>query len=302
MDALTFESDFAPFLKPEVDPATQRAALKKLFSDPRFNVMDGLDTYIDDYTQADPMPAGMLDKLANVYAMLTKDAQRSDAQSVSAEEDHPAPAATGDPQAIEAAPPAADVPAPVRRSRSPRQRTLAEMSVVGKTLFVCNCNRTMPLDGEALGRALALPSAPKVHTMLCQRELDQYAAGATGDLLVACTQEQRLLGEVAEEGGKAQQIRFVNIRETGGWSAEAGMATPKIAALLAMAALPDPDPVPSVGYKSDGQLLITGPLDAALGWADALHGPAGGDGARHRPRRSVRRFRSSAPSRSTPDA
>ena len=113
VDALTFESDFAAFLKPEVDPATQRAALKKLFSDPRFNVMDGLDTYIDDYTLADPMPAGMLDKLANVYAMLTKDAQRSDAQSVSAEEDHPAPAATGDPQAIEAAPPAADVPAPV---------------------------------------------------------------------------------------------------------------------------------------------------------------------------------------------
>ena len=112
VDALTFESDFAAFLKPEVDPATQRAALKKLFSDPRFNVMDGLDTYIDDYTLADPMPAGMLDKLANVYAMLTKDAQASDAQSVSAEEDHPAPAATGDPQAIEAAPPAADVPAP----------------------------------------------------------------------------------------------------------------------------------------------------------------------------------------------
>jgi len=144
------------------------------------------------------------------------------------------------------------------------------MTIATKTLFVCNCNRTMPLDGEALGRALASPSAPTVHTMLCQRELDKFAAGAGGDLLVACTQEQRLLGEVAEEGGKAQQIRFVNIRETAGWSAEAGMATPKIAALLAMAALPDPDPVPSVGYKSDGQLLIVGPLDVALRWADAL--------------------------------
>ena len=145
------------------------------------------------------------------------------------------------------------------------------MTAATKTLFVCNCNRTMPLDGDALGRALALPSAPTVHTMLCQRELDKYAADASGDLLVACTQEQRLLGEVAEEGGKAQQIRFVNIRETAGWSAEAGMATPKIAALLAMAALPDPDPVPSVSYQSSGQLLITGPLEAALGWADALH-------------------------------
>ena len=106
--------------------------------------------------------------------------------------------------------------------------------------------------------------------MLCQRELAQFSADATGDVLVACTQEQRLLSGVADEGGKAQAIRFVNIRETGGWSAEAGSATPKIAALLAMAALPDPDPVPSVSYESGGQLLIVGPLAAALHWADAL--------------------------------
>src|SRR5262249_50606585 len=65
-------------------------------------------------------------------------------------------------------------------------------------------------------------------------------------------------------------IRFVNIRETAGWSREARAATPKIAALIAMASLPDPDPVPSVTYRSQGQLLIVGPLDAALRWADAL--------------------------------
>jgi len=146
------------------------------------------------------------------------------------------------------------------------------MTIEDKTLFVCNCNRTMPLDGAALGRALGTKTAPHVHTLLCQRELAQFADGASGDLIVACTQEQRLLGDVAEEGGKAQTIRFVNIRETGGWSAEAATATPKIAALLAMAALPDPEPVPSVAYKSEGQLLIAGPLDAALGWADALSG------------------------------
>jgi ferredoxin len=144
------------------------------------------------------------------------------------------------------------------------------VSLADKTLFVCNCNRTMPLDGPALARALDLPKAPVVHTLLCQRELPQFAAGAAGDLLVACTQEQRLLGDVADEGGRAREIRFVNIRETGGWSTEAHAATPKIAALLAMAALPDPDPVPSVGYRSEGQLLIVGPLDAALGWAEAL--------------------------------
>src|SRR5205807_492932 len=38
-------------------PASRkRAALKQLFRDPRFNIMDGLDTYIDDYTKADPIP------------------------------------------------------------------------------------------------------------------------------------------------------------------------------------------------------------------------------------------------------
>ncbi|MCC7216920.1 MAG: 4Fe-4S binding protein [Burkholderiales bacterium] len=128
----------------------------------------------------------------------------------------------------------------------------------------------MPLDGAALGRALGLPAAVPVHSMLCQRELARFSEGARGDVLVACTQEQRLLGDVAEEGGRTQAIRFVNIRETAGWSAEAAAATPKIAALLAAAALPDPEPVPAVGYKSAGQVLITGPLDAALVWADAL--------------------------------
>jgi len=144
------------------------------------------------------------------------------------------------------------------------------MSLAGKKLFLCSCNGTMPLDGEALARALALDATPTVHTMLCQREIDRFAAGAQGDVVAACTQEQRLLSEVAEEGGRAQAIRFVNIRETGGWSAEARDATPKIGALLAMAALPDPDPVPSVSYQSGGHLLIVGPMAAALHWAGAL--------------------------------
>ena len=37
-----------------------------------------------------------------------------------------------------------------------------------------------------------------------------------------------------------------------------------------MASLPDPEPVPSVSYASKGQILVMGPLDAALCWADAL--------------------------------
>jgi len=57
------ESDYREFLRPEVDESLRRTALKKLFADPHFNVMDGLDIYIDDYSQPDPIPAAMLRSL-----------------------------------------------------------------------------------------------------------------------------------------------------------------------------------------------------------------------------------------------
>lgn len=60
---LTPSDDFAPFVARGVDEAVKRAALKKLFADPHFNVMDGLDTYIDDYSQPDPIPPEMLREL-----------------------------------------------------------------------------------------------------------------------------------------------------------------------------------------------------------------------------------------------
>lgn len=143
------------------------------------------------------------------------------------------------------------------------------------TTLVCNCNRTMPLDGAALGRALG--EAIDVHTTLCRREAAafQRAARSPDDLVVACGQEQRLFTELAAatEGvlpPDARPIRFVNIRETGGWSADARAATPKMAALLAAARLPDPDPVPTVRYESQGRLLVVGPLDEAEALAERL--------------------------------
>lgn len=60
---LTPSDDFAPFVAHGVDDIVKRAALKKLFTDPHFNVMDGLDTYIDDYSQPDPIPPEMLREL-----------------------------------------------------------------------------------------------------------------------------------------------------------------------------------------------------------------------------------------------
>ncbi len=60
VEDLTFDSKFSDFMHPKVEQVLKRAALKKLFSDPHFNVMDGLDTYIDDYSKGEELPASML--------------------------------------------------------------------------------------------------------------------------------------------------------------------------------------------------------------------------------------------------
>ena len=67
--ALTAESDYARFVAPGVDRGVKNAALKKLFTNPHFNIMDGLDTYIDDYGKPDPLPAGMLRQMAQSHAL-----------------------------------------------------------------------------------------------------------------------------------------------------------------------------------------------------------------------------------------
>lgn len=134
----------------------------------------------------------------------------------------------------------------------------------------------MPLHAQTLGQALG--ENLNLHTSLCRREAVQFQkAVKTGDtVVVACTQEKRLFTELAEQTeGAVSPLRFVNIRETGGWGKEAEHAMPKMAALLAAARLPEPEPVPTVTYKSTGRVLIMGPLDAAERAAgflsDAMH-------------------------------
>lgn len=94
-----FAPDFSAFMKPEVDPAVQQAALKKMFSDPHFNVMDGLDIYIDDYSKPDPLPPGMLARMVQsdmlkLFQKTADDAtngvgQRKDAAMLEAQADPP---------------------------------------------------------------------------------------------------------------------------------------------------------------------------------------------------------------------
>ena len=63
-------SEYQEFLRPDVDEKLRQAALKKLFHDPHFNVMDGLDTYIDDYSRPDPIPDAMLRTLSHARGLL----------------------------------------------------------------------------------------------------------------------------------------------------------------------------------------------------------------------------------------
>jgi len=69
IESLTIDSDFTLFMQPNVDAMIRRAALKQLFRDPRFNVMDRLDVYIDDYTQPDPIPESLVKQLAHARAI-----------------------------------------------------------------------------------------------------------------------------------------------------------------------------------------------------------------------------------------
>jgi len=60
VQSLTKDSDYTQFMASEVAPEVKNAAMKKLFADPHFNVMDRMDIYIDDYGQSDPIPEAML--------------------------------------------------------------------------------------------------------------------------------------------------------------------------------------------------------------------------------------------------
>ena len=136
---------------------------------------------------------------------------------------------------------------------------------------ICNCNNTMPLDGAAIGNALGEGALP-VASQLCRREVNQYLQTLEGGerVIVGCTQEEPLFRELAEMSPTVAPLRFVNLRETGGWSEEARHTTPKMAALLAAARLPEPEPVPEVEYNSEGRVLLFGPAHRVLPWARKL--------------------------------
>ncbi|WP_439363614.1 4Fe-4S binding protein [Bradyrhizobium sp. DASA03005] len=120
----------------------------------------------------------------------------------------------------------------------------------------------MPLDVAAIRRGC--PNCEvKSFRHLCGAELESFRkmAATEGVLTVACTQQAAQFSE--EAGERPDAISFVNIRETAGWSRGGARAGPKMAALLASAAIPAPD-YPLVTLSSEGVILIYGRDEAAI--------------------------------------
>ena len=111
VESLTIDSDFRGFFHPKVDEDLRRSALRKLFSDPHFNVMDGLDVYIDDYSVSEPIPPEMLAGLKQAQRILRWAEGRDDEES---SEEHSATETTPDAPAVIAAAPEDAIPAPER--------------------------------------------------------------------------------------------------------------------------------------------------------------------------------------------
>lgn len=67
---ITTDGNFVPYMAAGVDDTVRRVALKKLFTDPQFNIMDGLDIYVGDYSNMEVMPASMLHQLNHARDLL----------------------------------------------------------------------------------------------------------------------------------------------------------------------------------------------------------------------------------------
>ncbi|MDP2264592.1 MAG: DUF3306 domain-containing protein [Hydrogenophaga sp.] len=113
---LTPEADFKPFMARQVPAEVRNAAVKKLFADPHFNIMDGLDIYIDDYSKPSPLSAADMARMVGAQFLKLVDdpnevkpatvagapagpvpAEATTADTDEASADTPAPAADGPP-------------------------------------------------------------------------------------------------------------------------------------------------------------------------------------------------------------
>jgi ferredoxin len=136
-----------------------------------------------------------------------------------------------------------------------------------RTILVCSCEDTMPLDAGAIERGCRGADVV-TGRYLCRAEVERFRklAEGGGDIVVGCTQEAPLFSELAGEGAS---LSFANVRETAGWSKDAAKAGPKMAALIAAAGEPLPG-IAFVSLNSEGVALVYGRDEQAIEAANLL--------------------------------
>ena len=139
-------SDYHAFLQATVDEDTRRSALKKLFGDPHFNQMDGLDVYVDDYTQFEPLPAAMRLTLQHARDFLLNSERIALGLDPSPGFEAPAPAAA-------AAGSAAAVPADLDAAGT--AATAAQGADAAEALATSQAAEASPLAGKGLAAGAA---------------------------------------------------------------------------------------------------------------------------------------------------
>lgn len=139
----------------------------------------------------------------------------------------------------------------------------------GPRVLLCTCEGSMPVDHRAVGRGLGRPLAEPAH-QLCGTDIETLRRQFGADeVVVACTAMRALFDEEAGAAGHKAGLVFANLRETAGWSGEARAAAPKMAALLAGAAVPMPETA-LIPYTSQGVALVLGQSEAAFRLASRL--------------------------------
>lgn len=142
------------------------------------------------------------------------------------------------------------------------------MTTTRRQVVLCSCEDTMAIDTRSIARAI--PDAVITTARhLCGPDATFQRLATNGELLVACTAMRHVFEQIAEDAGLAANLLFANVRETAGWAAEGAAAGPKMAALLAAAAVPD-EPAPMVTFESTGITLICGRDEQAIAAAEQI--------------------------------
>ena len=134
------------------------------------------------------------------------------------------------------------------------------MDIENNKILICNCEKTMKIDGDGLSKACSSDTVCNVYNNLCGSELNvvldqlKETQNSNKNLLIACTQEQKTFDELAEENNFESPKTF-NIRELAGWSKEGEKSTPKISALI-HSSLKINKQTPSLTLESSGRCFV----------------------------------------------